>query len=268
MFFLTRLHDDGLGYSAINTAKSMLSALFQIIHKRDIGHEILIQRFMKGIFHKRPVIPKTVFTWDVKTVLRFLETLENAKLTLRLLSIKLAVLMVLTSGQRCQTLKAIDIRNMEINSEYVKIRIGDLLKQSNPKNHLAEIFIGVFRANPSICVVETLRDYISRTSSIRSDSQLFIITQKPYSGASKDTIAKWIKLGLNLAGIDLSLFTPHSTRSASTSALVTKVPIDTIIKTAGWARECTFRKFYNKPITNNSAFSTTLLSGSSNLISE
>ena len=246
----------------------MLSALFQIIHKRDIGHEILIQRFMKGIFHKRPVIPKTVFAWDVKTVLRFLETLENAKLTLRLLSIKLAVLMVLTSGQRCQTLKAIDIRNMEINSEYVKIRIGDLLKQSNPKNHLAEIFIEAFRANPSICVVETLRDYISRTSSIRSDSQLFIITQKPYSGASKDTIAKWIKLGLNLAGIDLSLFTPHSTRSASTSALVTKVPIDTIIKTAGWARECTFRKFYNKPITNNSAFSTTLLSGSSNLISE
>ena len=117
-------------------------------------------------------------------------------------------------------------------------------------------------------MVETLREYISRTSSIRSDSQLFIITQKPYSGASKDTIAKWIKLGLNLAGIDLSLFTPHSTRSASTSALVTKVPIETIIKTAGWARECTFRKFYNKPITNNSAFSTTLLSGSSNLISE
>ena len=34
MFFLTRLYDDGLGYSAINTAKSMLSALFQIIPKR------------------------------------------------------------------------------------------------------------------------------------------------------------------------------------------------------------------------------------------
>ena len=41
---------------------------------------------------------------------------------------------------------------------------------------------------------------------------------------------------LKLAGIDLSLFTPHSTRSASTSAVVSKVPIDTIIKTAGWSK--------------------------------
>ena len=79
---------------------------------------------------------------------------------------------------------------MEITSEYVKIKMGDLLKQSNPKNHLVDIFIEVFTANPSICVVETLRDNITKISSIRSDSNLFNITQKPYPGASKDTIAK------------------------------------------------------------------------------
>lgn len=77
MSFLTQLHDDGLSYSAINTAKSMLSAIFQIIHKTDIGSEILIKCFMKGIFHVRRSFPKTVFTWDVKTVLRFLETLDR-----------------------------------------------------------------------------------------------------------------------------------------------------------------------------------------------
>ena len=69
---LTRLHDDGLGYSVINTAKSMLPALFEMHRK-----EILIKRFMKGIFHLRPFIPKTNITWNVKTVLKWLETLNN-----------------------------------------------------------------------------------------------------------------------------------------------------------------------------------------------
>ena len=54
--FLTDLYDEGLSYSAINTAKSMLSSSLEIIHKRDIGKEVLIRRFMKGIFHLRPVI--------------------------------------------------------------------------------------------------------------------------------------------------------------------------------------------------------------------
>ena len=72
--FLTRLHDDGLGYSVINTAKSMLPALFEMHRK-----EILIKRFMKGIFHLRPFIPKTNITWNVKTVLKWLETLNNQR---------------------------------------------------------------------------------------------------------------------------------------------------------------------------------------------
>lgn len=259
MTFLSQLYDNTLSYSAINTAKSMLSTMFQIIHKRDIGNEVLIKRFMKGIFHLRPVIPKTLFTWDVKQVLKFLETMHNKQLTLRLLSIKLAVLMVITTGQRCQTLSVMDINNMEITKEHVKIRIGELLKQSKPNNHLQEIFIEAFNQNQNICVVSALRNYVTRTEKLRTNSRLFITTQKPHSGASKATIARWIKVGLHLSGIDLRVFTPHSTRSAATSALVSRVPIDTIIKTAGWTSDCTFRKFYKKPVTNDSSFSHNLL---------
>ena len=231
--FLTQLQDDGLGYSAINTAKSMLSTMFQIIHSRDIGNEILVKRFMKGVFHLKLSLPKTAFTWDVKVLLKFLNTMENHKVNLRMLSVILAVLIALTTGQRCQTLKALNIRNIELNCEYMKIRIGELLKQSRPQKHLSEIYIEKFKANPNICVLNVLNVYLKKTEQLRSRSDLFIITQKPYSAATKATIAAWIKLGLKLAGIDLSLFAPHSTRSASTSAEVSKMPIDTIIKTAG-----------------------------------
>lgn len=253
------MHEEGLGFSAINTAKSMLSTIFTVIHKINLGSEPLIKHFMKGIFHLKPVLPKTNYTWDVKKVLQFLMQLDNNNLTLRLLSIKLALLLVLVSGQRCQTLFSINIENIELTDRYVKIRIGDILKQTRPNYHLAEIYIEAFTENVHICTVKTLECYLKKTKGIRSSSKLFIITQKPFSGASKSTIANWIKLGLKLAGIDLSIFTPHSTRAAATSAVVNKVPIDTIIKTAGWSKDCTFRKFYKKPITNDSSFSDTLL---------
>ena len=212
--FLTNLYDEGLSYSAINTAKSMLSSVFEIIHKRDIGKEVLIRRFMKGIFHLRPVISKTIFTWDVKVVLKFLSSLEDNKLTLRMISVKLALLLVLTTGQRCQTIHAILLKNMEFGKNDVKIRIGDLLKQTKPNNHLAELYFEEYKQNDKICVVKVLKSYLQRTKDLRKSSNLFITSQKPHAAASKSTIASWIKLGLRLAGIDLNLYTPHSTGSA------------------------------------------------------
>ena len=258
--FLTEMHEDGLGYSAINTAKSMLSTIFSVIHKVNIGSEPLIKLFMKGIFHLKPVLPKTNYTWDVKKVLLFMKQLDNNNITLRLLSIKLALLLILVTGQRCQTLFSINIENIEITPEYIKLRIGDILKQTRPKYHLGEIYIEPFTENVNICAVKTLECYLKKTKDIRSSTKLFIVTQKPYSGASKSTISNWIKQGLKLSGINLSIFTPHSTRGAATSAVVNKVPIDTIIKTAGWSKECIFRKFYKRPITNDSTFSDKLLS--------
>ena len=57
----------------------------------------------------------------------------------------------------------------------------------------------------------------------------------------------------------MDLFAPHSTRSASTSMVVSRVPLDTIIKTAGWSTDCTFREFYRRPVTNNSEFTRAVL---------
>ena len=88
----------------------MLSSIFEIIHSANIGNNVLVRRFMKGIYHIKPAMPKTLFTWDVKLVLKFLGNLDNKVLTLRVLTIKLALLIILTTGQRCQTLKAMDLR--------------------------------------------------------------------------------------------------------------------------------------------------------------
>ena len=75
-----------------------------------------------------------------------------------------------------------------------------------------------------------------------------------------DTIARWVKFVLTNGGVDMSIFTPHSIRSASTStAMKAKVPLDTTLKTAGWTKDSTFRKYYNKDVKTAHDFSEAVL---------
>ena len=58
-----------------------------------------------------------------------------------------------------------------------------------------------------------------------------------------------MKMVLHEAGIDVNMFKPHSTRAALCSKANAKsVPVESIMKAAGWSSENTFRRFYNKPI--------------------
>lgn len=217
---------------------------------------------MKGIYNKRPSLPKYNCTWDVKTVLNYLQSLFPLEsLSLRLLSYKLVMLLALCTGQRIQTLHCITLDNIEISDVALKIRIKTLLKQSRQGNHLSEMYIEKY-VSESLCVVFTLKYYLGVTSKLRvtsPENNLFLSVQKPHAVVTKSTLSKWIKKTLILAGINTNIFSAHSTRSASTSALFGKIPIQTILRTAGWSKDCTFRKFYKRPVSQDSAFSKNLL---------
>ena len=54
---------------------------------------------------------------------------------------------------------------------------------------------------------------------------------------------------LSAAGIDISVFTPHSARAALTSkAKARSVSMDIIMSLAGWSNATTFQHFYSKEI--------------------
>ncbi|KAJ8969397.1 hypothetical protein NQ314_001796 [Rhamnusium bicolor] len=75
---------------------------------------------------------------------------------------------------------------------------------------------------------------------------------KPYRTAHKQTISRWTKEMLTIAGIDTAKFRPHSTRHSSSSAAQRQgISLETICRTAGWSeRTSTFAKYYNKPLTS------------------
>ena len=98
--FLTYLFDSGLGYSAINTSRSALSAYFDIVSEKSLTSNVLVKIFIKGIFHLRPNLPKYNCTWDVKLVLDFLKNLNVSDILFKFLTVKLVTLLALVTGQR------------------------------------------------------------------------------------------------------------------------------------------------------------------------
>ncbi|CAG2216852.1 unnamed protein product [Mytilus edulis] len=249
--FLTVLYESGVGYSSINTARSALSSYLTLGKTLPIGQWPLVKRFLRGVYNKRPMFPRYQQTWDVNVVLEFLITLSPVKLlSLRCLTLKLVMLLALVTGQRIQTLHCVDLDFMKITKDNVVIEINEVLKTSKPGKHLSPICLPAFVDDTRLCIVTVLNAYIERTSAIRTSQKLFVTFVKPYHHPTKSTISNWIKLVLKLAGVNTSVFKTHSTRGASTSAaLRAGVSVNSILKSAGWTNESTFRQFYNRPVT-------------------
>lgn len=255
--FLNSEYKSGLGYSALCTARSAVASLCV---GEELGTHRLVKRFLKGVFNTRPSFPKTVSTWDPSCVLKHLKgNKTSSQLTLKELTLKLTMLLALLSAQRVQTLAALDTKHMGLKTDRVVFHINKILKQTRPGTHLPDIELPRYRYCRRLCIVTLLKEYLERTKDLRGDTQLLITFVKPHTSASKSTIARWLKTVLMNCGIS-DQFTPHSTRSAATSkAFFEKVPIDTIMKSAGWSSGSTFAKHYKKPIHQLGVFSKNLL---------
>ena len=107
---------------------------------------------------------------------------------------------------------------MSFEENFLVIRIGDIMKTSNKKFHIGEVKFPRYQENDKICVFTSIKEYLKLTGNLRGNiTRLFITLTKPYKIASQDTLARWIKTTLQSAGIDMNIFTPQSTRSATIS---------------------------------------------------
>lgn len=99
--FLTALHQQGLTYNAIDTARSALSSSVTLEDGTCVGKHPLVSRLRKGIFQEKPPRPKYTEIWDALIVLIYLQSLSPVDtLSLKELTLKLVVLILLVSRQR------------------------------------------------------------------------------------------------------------------------------------------------------------------------
>ena len=249
--FLAELYNQGLRYSTLNRARSALSSIISLQGNLSFGNHPLVSRFLKGTFTIRPAMPKYHDVWDINKVLKHLQTLHP----IHGLSLKLLSFSYVTSPLVWAMLPNTSFSNYkghESLSNKVVFIVSELTKTFKPGKQCTTFEFISYDNDPRLCLVSYLKEYLDRTANMTQDHlKLLVSYQKPHKTISKDTLALWLKQELKLVGIDTSIFGAHSTKAESTSAAKThNVSIATIMTSAGWSSENTFRTFYNKAMTS------------------
>ena len=274
--FLVWLHDDAKAkHSTIKNARSALSAVTPLEHDKSFGRKALVSRVLKGMFRERPQIPKRVVIYDTNKVLEYVSSLgPNNTLLLEELTKKLTFLLCLLSGQRSQSIAYLYPQHhmYREGKGLVTFFIPKQLKTTTDVFHQQPLEFLAYPGDPYVCVVDCLDEYLDRTCLIRENLPvseggkipLILSYAYPHNPVKSATLARYVKTFLCDAGIDITVFTAHSTRAASTSKVNNMgLSMKDIAKAAGWRNSTTFQRHYKFKVTNN--FGDKLLSATSSI---
>lgn len=108
------------------------------------------------------------------------------------------------------------------------------------------------------------RTLFKNTANIKPQSvdSLLLTFKRPCKAPTSQSISRWIKGVLETSGVDVSVFSLHSTQHAATSstAFAAGLSLDIIRKTASWTPESqVFTKFYQRPLANSGSFARTVM---------
>ena len=235
----------------MNNARSALSTIMETTDGITFGKHSLVKRLLKGMFRRKPSLPRYTVTYDAAIVLRHLSTIPLQNISLMSISQKLATLLCLLTSQRDQSLHELNIDYLYIDNIKMVFYIPAILKTTTPTFHTKPLVLKRYPVK-DLCVVETVIKYCEMTKDIRLDKQFFVATRPPHKGVTTETISRWVKDTLDEAGIDTFTFSSHSTRSAATScAKAQGLSLREIRGAAGWTNSQTFAKFYDKEIVQN-----------------
>ena len=229
-------------------SSSVINGMITAIKKiNNQANSELIRTFKNGAFNLRPQVTKYHKSWDPDVLLGYLESMDTTKPIH--LSMKTPSLIMLLSGHRVNTRENLKITNMCISETECTFVFSSVLKDSRPGYHQQPFILRSFPPNSSLFPVTNIMQYLKFRLEKSADERFFITTAPPYKQCSKDTIATWIKETLSLAGINSGIYQSLSLPSASTSSASCKgVNLSTILKSANWTRNSTFKKYYKKEI--------------------
>ena len=212
MDFLHDVFKQGKAYSTVNTYRSAVSTVLEVVSGRKVGCHFLVTRLMKGVFMAKPPQPKYRETWDVGVVTEYLQRLSPySSLKLKELTLKVATLTALVTAQRCQSLHKLSLENMSVYEDKIVFVIKDRIKTSRPGKTFPKVEIPRFAENMDLCPRAHLLHYIAQTQPLRSlgegqVNQLFISFCKPHKAVRSCTIARWLKTVLEQASVDTSIY--------------------------------------------------------------
>ena len=250
--FLRVLVHQGFGYGALNTARCALSTILPSYEGYSFGNHPYSCWIIKASYERNPPKARYDQFWDVNLVFQMLKDWGPTKeLSLKKLSVKLVMLLLLVSSQRGQTIKNLPLDGMVMESDKVVFKMKSILKHNRVGDRLDTLIFKEFPSCKRLCVVRTIKEYVNKTETLRSSRQLLVSFVKPHGGISRDTLARWTLRVMVWSGIDTDKYGGHSTRGASTSAAKRQpmgVPMNLILKQASWRSATSFANYYDKEL--------------------
>ena len=197
------------------------------------------------------------YSCPVDLVVNFLAYLQemgpNAGLSQTELTLKLAMLLALVCRAREHELHAINPQALSWYNDKAVCHILEMTKTRTQSRPHKSFEILRYEESNKIDPVQCLQSYLNLTASQRESgeqkSHLFLSFASPHHAVKTCSIARWLRIVMADAGIDMSKFKAHSTRAAA----VSKVPLSglsvmEIAKLGDWSNATTFFKFYKKEL--------------------
>ena len=195
-------------------------------------------------------MPRYSEVWDIGMVITYVRGLgSNNTMPLKELTLKTVAILSILTSQRVSSVAYLSKQNTFFPPNKVIFVPVKLSKHHRQGKKIRKITIQSYPGDARVCAVETVRAYIARRQYLCGEDQLLVTHRKPYRPASVDTVARWLKQVLKLAGVNPAVFGAHSYRGASTSAArQASIPIQKILARGQWASEHTWRSHYDLDI--------------------
>ena len=187
----------------------------------------------------------------------YLETLHpNSSLSTYDLGIKAVALISCLSLCRQGSLAALS-PNFQVVDNTIVIPLVGLEKTSRPGKTRAEVVLPSGDSHPPLSLHQCISHYLERTELSRDyyekaeghrPSAMFISNIKPFQPVKPCTLAKWLLVAMERAGISTASYKAHSVRSASATDLRNKgMSLAQVLERGNWSSNTrTFRLFYDR----------------------
>jgi integrase len=225
---------------------SALKFFFRVYNRFDLVDNPLIDMFSKGGQNMAPLPAEKLSVWDPSKVLNEIGNRPRPTTFFPLVREAL-ILLLLSTGWRVDDVWKLG-RSIFFSEKAATFRFVEKRKCKIKGSHTVTQSVKQFVGSPWICPVEAVECFLNYVKRRRVDEK-FLFVSSTGCRASKDTLRRWIREELALAGIFASA---GSCRSASTSFVLERnVLIDVIMRSAGWSSECTFRKYYQREVVHD-----------------
>lgn len=247
--FITALQERSLKSASILSIVSSIRAVFTFIGA-PVADSYLLQSVLLGVRKSAPPQPRYKDTWDISVLVNYIkrswpdnsaldnETLRNKAMVLLRLS-----LLARSSDIARALMPSFTEEGMLVSFEATKETRASVTTTPLPVYPVAD---------PDICPVSAVREWISRSSDWRSSAEgrfLFLRLDPSHAPISSQRVAKVTLDAMRSAGIDVKKFKAASTRSAAaTKALDAGCEVDTVMKLGRWSSRSVFDKFYNRSL--------------------